>query len=227
MSKSGRFDIYKKAVLTIANNLFRKLTHHTTDTFFRILNFFSYLSPCVRGALVNFEQVFFKIEELFKTSFMRLNHRKWTRVHAIFDYISRFIYLILKQLLLLSSCCFYKDPRNYFGAEKTLVHFAFHPSQSCYGIFGNLNNTITVLAWCFRSSVRTCKDVEPSTSVAELLTPFDHFAPLFIKVLLSLKRWLLSGRRWQFLQPVFINAFIFRLKNSFQASLLLNGCEGD
>ena len=76
--------------LIIADNLFRKWTHHTSDTFFRIFNFFSYSSPCAIGALVNFKPVFFKIEELFKTSIVRLNHRRWTGVHAIFDYISRF-----------------------------------------------------------------------------------------------------------------------------------------
>ena len=178
--------------LTIADNLVRKWTHHTSDTFFRIFNFFSYLSPCVRGALVNFKPVFFKIEELFKTSIVRLNHRKW--LASMQSSITSHVLLDLEATLA-SPYCFCKDPTNYFGAEKTLMHSAFHPSQSCYWIFGNLNNTITVLAWCFWSSVRTCKDVEPSTSVAEVLTPFDHFTPLFKKVRLSLKRWLLSGRR--------------------------------
>ena len=92
MSESGSFDIYNRAVLTIADNLFREWTHHTSDTFSalsRTLNFFSYLSPCVRGALVNFKQVFFKIEEHLKTSFMRLqsNQVKRTPQDAISELI--------------------------------------------------------------------------------------------------------------------------------------------
>ena len=42
------FDIYNKAVMTIADNLFKQCTYITR---FRIINFFSYLSPWVSSAL--------------------------------------------------------------------------------------------------------------------------------------------------------------------------------
>ena len=58
--------------MTIADNLFKQSTYITR---FRIVNFFSYLSPCVSSALackfVYSKLVFFNISNLWVTSYFK------------------------------------------------------------------------------------------------------------------------------------------------------------